>query len=207
MASSAMARGATAMLESMAKQRWGYPPRLMAATVAELGPLRALWWFAWNLPRYHRTLSTFGEVRAYLLCLAISLVNGSAYCVSCYTYALQLAYLRKHGRLFPLDESAIDDLRGLPPAVIRSRLSEATHRAALHGEVRFLDRAVTLALEADPRPTDTDEVRIAHLVRMFRDLSLIAIATGIAPDEAPTPLNKDRGLKVRYAEMRAAARR
>jgi hypothetical protein len=64
-----------------------------------------------------------------------------------------------------------------------------------------------LALEADPRATDTDDVRIAHLVRMFRLMSLIAIGSGISPDGAPTSLNKDLGLKLRYAEMRAAARR
>lgn len=149
----------------------------------------------------------FGEVRTHLLCLAISLVSGSTYCASCYAHALQLAYLAEHDRLFPLDESTLDELRGVPPAVIRSRLSEATRRAGLHGEVRFLDRAVTLALEADPRATDRDDVRIAHLVRMFRLMSLIAIASGISPDGAPTSLNKDLGLKLRYAEMRAAARR
>ena len=44
--------------------------------------------------------------------------------------------------------------------------------------------------------------RIAHLVYMFSRLNVIAIASGITPDEAPTPLNKDKALKLRYAASR-----
>jgi hypothetical protein len=202
MATSAPRRCATAVLESIGERRWGYPPRLMAPAVAELGAVGALRWFAWNMPRYERTVRALGEVRTHLLCLAISLVNDCEYCTYAYAYALELAYLDSYGRLFPLDAQTMGTLRGLPPAVIRHSLVEATQRAGLHVDARWLDRTIEMLVTEDRRPTDPDDVRIAHLVRMFSRLNAIAIAGGITPDEAPTRLNKDRGLKARYLTMR-----
>jgi AhpD family alkylhydroperoxidase len=205
MATSALRRAATAMLEGLGTRRWGYPPRLMAPVVEQLGPIRALGWFAWNMPRYERTLRSLGAVRTHLLCLAISLINNCEYCTYSYAYALELAFLDEHGRLFPLGERTIGTLRSLPPAAARHCLIDATQRAGLHVDARWLDRTFAMALTDDRRPTDADDVRIAHLVRMFGQLNTIAIASGIAPDEAPTPLNKDQALKRRYAELRGAA--
>ena len=174
----------------------------MQPIVAQLGPLSAVRWFAWNMRRYERTLRTHGAVRTHLLCLAISVINGCEYCTSSYAYALELAYLHEHGRLFPLDEHAIDTLRGQPPATIRHSLTVAAQDAGLRTDVRWLDRAITLTLIHDQRATDPDDMRIAHLVRMFSRLNSIADASGIEPDEAPTPLNKNKALKLRYAALR-----
>lgn len=205
MASRALKRGAETVLEGILKRRWGFPPRLMAPIVHELGPLRALCWMGWHLPRYERTLRVFGSVRTHLLCAAISVVNGCPYCTYGHAYALELAYLREHRGLFPLSEQAFDRLRGLSPAVIRHRLVEATRRAGLHNDVRWLDRAITLTLAERPSPTDEDDVRIVHLVRMFRTLNSVGIASAVVPDQAHSPLNKDSGLKMRYAGLRTAA--
>jgi hypothetical protein len=202
-ATSAFQRCALAVLEGIGKRRWGYPPRLMAPVVAQLGAFGALRWFLWNMQRYGRTVKIFGEVRAHLLCVAISLINNCEYCTCAYAYALELAYLQEHGRLFPLGERAISALCGLPPALIRHSLINATQLAGLHTDARWLDRTITLALCEDRQPTDPDDVRIVHLVHMFSRLNLIAIASGITPDEAPTPLNKDKALKLRYAALRA----
>lgn len=207
MVSSALERGVTAVLEGVGKRLWGFPPRLMAPIVAQLGPIRALRWFVWNLPRYKRTLKAFGGVRTHLLCVAISLINGCPYCTFGHAYAFELAYLRDHGRLFPLGEHAIGTLRGLAPAMIRHRLVDALRCAGLHTEVRWLDRTIVLALAEDQRPTDRDDVHIAHLVRMFGVLNSVGIASRTAPDEAHSPLNKDDALKLRYARLRAAASR
>jgi hypothetical protein len=196
---------ATAMLEGIGERRWGYPPRLMAPAVAQLGPIGALRWFAWNMPRYERTMRALGEVRTHLLCLAISLINDCEYCTHAYAYALELAYLHDNGQLFPLGAQAMGTLRGLPPAVIRHSLVEATQRAGLHIDARWLDRTIEMAVTEDRRPTDPDDVRIAHLVRMFSRLNAIAIAGGITPDEAPTRLNKDNTLKSRYVTLRRGA--
>jgi hypothetical protein len=202
-ATSVLRRCVINVLEGIGERRWGYPPRLMAAVVAQLGAFGALRWFLWNMSRYGRTVKIMGEVRAHLLCLAISLINECVYCTCAYAYALELAYLNEHGRLFPLGERTIRALCGLPPALIRHTLVKATQRAGLHTDARWLDRTITLALCEDRRPTDPDDVRIAHLVYMFSRLNLIAIASGITPDEAPTPLNKDTALKSRYATLRA----
>lgn len=195
---------AVSSLESLGTHRWGYPPRMMAPAVDQLGALGALCWFAGNMPRYGRTTKALGEVRTHLLCLAISLLNDCEYCSVAYGYALELAYVHEHGRLFPIGEREIGTLRGMPPAVIRYHLIEAAQNAGLHADVASLDRTITLVLCEDRRPTDLDDIRIAHLVRMISRLNSIAIASGIAPDEAPTPLNKDRALKLRLAMLRNA---
>jgi len=178
---------------------------MMAPAAVHLGAWGALRWFACNLPRYQRSVKCLGEVRTHLLCLAISLINDCEYCSVVYASALQLAYLHEHGRLFPLDERDIAGLRGEPPALIRRRLIEAAQHAGLHAETRWLDRTITVLLATDRRPTDPDDVRIAHLVEMFSRLNSIAIAGGIGPDEAPTPLNKNPALKSRYTSLRATA--
>lgn len=205
MVSSVLKRGAEAVLEGILKRRWGFPPRLMGPIVHELGPLRALCWMSWHLPRYERTLRAFGPVRTHLLCAAISVINGCPYCTYGHAYALELAYLREYRRLFPLSEQAFDGLRGLSSTVIRHRLVDAARHAGLHNDVRWLDRAITLTLAERPTPTDEDDVRIARLVQMFRVLNSVGIASGIEPDQAHSPLNKDAGLKLRYTGLRTSA--
>ncbi|MDT7620634.1 MAG: hypothetical protein QOF99_1535 [Pseudonocardiales bacterium] len=147
----------------------------------------------------------FGDLRTHLLCLTISAINNCSYCTVVYASAFQLTYLYEHGRLFPLDEQAIDQLHGLPPSLICYRLIAAIHQAGLGPHARLLDRAITLALTEQPRPTDVDDARITHLVRVFRGLNAIAAASGIEPDQAPTRLNKDAALKLRYRQLRAAS--
>jgi len=191
-----------AVLEAAGRWLWGFQPRLIVPIVERLGPVGSLGWFLWNMPRYQWTLRRFGGLRTHLLCVAISLVNGCAYCTFGHAYALELTYLRDQGRLFPLDEQAIGQLAGLPPATIR-RLVDALQDAHLHAEVRWLD--CVFALTAGGQlPTDRDDVRIAHLVRMFGVLNSVGSASRILPGEAYDPLNRDDVLKRRYATLRAA---
>lgn len=204
MASRWLERRVTAVLEGIGERLWGFPPRLMAPITEQLGPLRALRWFLWNMPRYERTLKVHGGLRTHLMAIAVSLVNGCSYCTFGHGYAFQLIYLRDHGRLFPLDEYELGKLLGQRPGVIRGRLVEALRCAGLHGEIRWLDRAVALAT-GDARPTDPDEVRVAHLVRMFRVLNSVGITRGVDPDEAHDPTNKDDDLRLRYDRLRESA--
>jgi hypothetical protein len=205
MASGALRRGVTAVLEHLGMYMWGFPPRMMAPVVLEFGPARALGWFLWHMPRYLRTLGAFGPVRTHLICTTISLLNGCRYCSHGHAYALELAYLREYGRLFPLSRDTIEMLRGLPPGIIRHRMVGAARGAGLHADVRWLERAANLTLAEDRRPTDRDDVRICHLVRMFGMLNSIGIAHDTEPDDAAlSPLNKDAVLKARYARLRAA---
>lgn len=154
MASSATQRGVTAILEGIVRRLWGFPPRLLGEIVADLGPLRALAWVTRNMPRYQRTFRVFGALRTHLMCFAISLVNDCRYCAHGDGLGLQLAYLRDHGRLFPLGERASEALCGQSPALIRHRLTLALHRAGLHGEVPWLDRTMTLAVTGPPVATE-----------------------------------------------------
>jgi alkylhydroperoxidase family enzyme len=197
-------RVSTQILEVITARRWGFPANLMAPLVRELGPAKALIWFAVNLPRYERTLAVFGPVRTHLLATAISLVNGCDYCSFGHGYALELAYLREHNRLFPLSEQQLAELCGRPPALIRHRLQDAVRRAGLQSDSAWLDRAIELAGTTDPRPAGHDEVRTAHLVRMLGVLNAAAIADRTRPDQAHDALNKDIALKSRYHSLRRA---
>ncbi|GAA5161195.1 hypothetical protein GCM10023321_45030 [Pseudonocardia eucalypti] len=203
MAAQALARAVTRLLEGVCTLLWGFPPRLIAPTVIQLGTWSALSWFLGNMPRYERTLARFGPVRTHLLCVAISLVNGCQYCTHGHARALELAYLREHERLFPLDELDFARLCGLGSAAIRHDLVHATQRAGLPGEVRYLDRTLTLVGAVRPGATDEDDLRIIHLVRMLGVLNSVGIRHRPAPDEAHSPLNRDHLLKRRYSALRA----
>ncbi len=183
-------------------------PRLMAPAVRQLGPLRALRWFAWNMPLYLRTLTVFGGLRTHLVGAAISLINGCPYCIYGEAYAFQLIHLRDRGFLFPLDEHAMGQLCGQSPAVIRNCLVDALQQAGLHGEVPVLDRTIALAAGDDRRPTEPDDVRLAHLVGMLGVLNSVGVTYQVrkASGEALDPVNKEGPLKRRYARLRAEQR-
>ncbi|HEY1969457.1 MAG TPA: hypothetical protein VGH89_16005 [Pseudonocardia sp.] len=198
-------RCVVALLGGITRRHWGFAAHLMPPLVEQLGPVRALSWFAWNLPRYQRTLARFGPVRTHLLATAISLLNDCEYGSQGHGYALQLAYLRDHGELFPLDQHQLGELCGRPPALVRHRLLDAAQRAGLHSDAPWLDRAIELATTPDPRPVERNELRVAHLVRMFSLLNAAATADNTALDEAHDPVNKDSALKCRYHAMRSAA--
>lgn len=205
--SGVLGHGVTVVLERLGMYLWGFRPKVMAPLVAELGPARALGWFFWNIALYQRTLSEFGPVRTHLVCTTISLLNGCQYGSHGHAYALELAYLREHGRLFPLTQQAIGLLRGLPPGIIRHRMVSAARSAGLHADVRWLERAANLTLAEDRRPTDRQDVRISHLVCMFGMLNSIGMAHHTEPDDAaPSALNKDAALQARYVSLRAAVR-
>lgn len=198
-------RVAVRVLEGIGLRLWGFPPRLMAPIVAQLGPFRALAWFVRNMPRYERTLRTLGPLRTHLACTLISLHNGCRYCSFGHLYAVELVYLEQRGTLFPLDARSVPEWIGLRPHELRNRMVDVLQQADLHGEVLWVDTTLALA-SGTQRPVDWQEARIAHLVSMFRVLNDVGIASDIDPDEAHDPLNKDACLKARHDELRGAAR-
>lgn len=206
MVSSPLERGVTALLERAGSLMWGFPPRLMGPAVKQLGALRVLRWFAWNMPRYLRTLRVFGGLRTHLVGATISLINGCPHCTYGDAYAFQLIHLHERGSVFPLDEHEMGELCGQAPAVIRHRLTDALQRAGLHAEIPTLDRTIALTLGQDRRPTEPDDIRLAHLVRMLGVLNAVGTNNGVARvfDEAHDPVNKNVKLKHRYAGLRAA---
>jgi hypothetical protein len=203
MAERALDAPAVALLEALGKQLWGFGPRLMSAIVADLGPIKALTWFAANMPRYERTVRVLGPLRTHLACTVISLHNGCRYCSFGHAYAAELVYLKQRGRGFPVDAATICEWTGLPRAALRDRMCDVLQRADLHAEVLWVDRTLALA-RGEQRAVDRHEARIAHLVRMFAQLNAVGIAGQVEPDEAHDPLNKDQALKARNAELRAS---
>jgi hypothetical protein len=201
MAERALDRLAVRALEGLGKQLWGFPPRLMASIVAELGPMGALAWFVRNMPRYERTLRVLGSMRTHLACTVISLYNGCRYCSYGHAYALELVYLKEREKLFPVDAREMSEWVGLEPGQLRDRLVDALQRADLHVEVLWVDRTLAM-VSSTQRPVDRDEARIAHLVRMFKVLNAVGIAGKVEPDEAHDPINKDHALKARLATLR-----
>jgi alkylhydroperoxidase family enzyme len=196
-------RPVTRMLEALCRVMWGFAPRMLPHIVRTLGPGRSLAWFAANMPRLLLTMHVLGPVRTHLAAVAISLHNGCTYCAYGHAFALELIYLRDRGRLFPIDARTLAGWQDLPPHELGRRLRRVLQDAGLHTEAIWADRTLALAAGVT-RPIDSDEARIAHLVRMLGRMNRIAVEAGIEPDEAQNPVNKNRRLKERYAELRAA---
>lgn len=202
MADRGLDRLAVSLLEGIGRRLWGFPPRLMPFIVEQLGAARAVWWFATNMPRYERTVRALGPLRTHLACVAVSLHNGCPYCAYGHAYAADLVHLRDHGKVLPVDAATISGWVGLEPIELRERLHELLQEAHLHVEVLWIDRTLAMAA-GEQGPTDRDEARIAHLVRMFRVLNTVGITGRVPPDEAHDPLNKEIPLKERHAVLRA----
>jgi alkylhydroperoxidase family enzyme len=195
----------TGLLETMCRAMWGFTPKMVRHIVRRLGPVGAPVWFAANMPRYLWTMQVLGPLRTHLAAVAISLHNSCTYCAYGHAYALELIYLRDHGRLFPVDAHTLAGWRGLPPRELGSRLHRALQEAGLHVEALWVDRTLALATGAT-RPVDRDEARLAHMVRMIGRINRIAVEAGVVePDEAQNPVNKDSALKARHAQLRTAA--
>jgi hypothetical protein len=203
MAGPGLDRLAVRLLEGLGERLWGFPPRLMAYIVDDLGAVGAVSWFARNMPRYEYTLRVLGPLRTHLTCTVVSLSNGCRYCSFGHAYAAELVYLQERGKVFPADALTMSGWVGLEPAELRQRMVEVLERADLHSEVLWVDRTLAL-VNGTQRPVDRDEARIAHLVRMFAMLNAVGIAGEVEPDEAHDPRNKDGALKARNAKLRGS---
>lgn len=191
-------------LEALCRVMWGFPPTIIRLIVDHMGPLRAIGWFGAHMPRFLVSRVVLGPVRVHLACIVVSLRNSCAYCAYGHVYALELLYLRQHGRLFPIDATALDEWYGLDARTLRVRLRTALAAAGLHTEAIWVDRVVALA-EGTQAPVDTAEARLAHVIRMADTASRIAAAGDVPPDEAHDPINKDADVKARHAALRSAA--
>ena len=89
-------------LETLCRAMWGFPPTIIRLVVDHMGPLRAIGWFGAHMPRFLISRVVLGPVRVHLACIVVSLRNGCGYCAYGHVYALELLYMRQHGRLFPI---------------------------------------------------------------------------------------------------------
>jgi hypothetical protein len=191
-------------LEAMCKIVWGFPPTLISAMVDHMGTQQALLWFMTNMPRFMISRSVLGPVRVHLTCVITSLRNNCIYCAYGHAYALELIYLRDHGRLFPLDAGMLDDWLGIDSRVMRRRLRAVLVEAGLHAETIWADRIIALA-DGDQQPVDATEARIAKVMRMVTTMNVIANAAEAAPQEAHDPVNKNAAVKAQHAALRTAS--
>jgi hypothetical protein len=203
MARAEVERFVTRLLEAMCQVVWGFAPRMISHIVSRLGPGHAVLWVSASMPRMLWTTHVLGPIRTHLAAMAISLYYGCTYCAYGHAFALELIYLRDRGHLFPVDAHTLATWWGVEPHVLARRLRTLLQDAGLHSETLWVDR--TLELVAGAAPSDADDVRITHLVRMLGLMTRIAIDAGIEPDEAQNSINKNVALKKRYEELRASA--
>jgi hypothetical protein len=202
MARAEFERFVTGLLEALCRAMWGFAPRMIPHVVRRLGPGRSMLWFAANMPRLLWTMHVLGHMRTHLAVVTISLHNGCTYCAYGHAFALELIYLRDRGHLFPVAARTIASWQDVERRELARRLRNVLQEAGLHAETLGVDRA--LALVDGAGPADADEARIAHLVGMIGRMNRIAVESGVEPDEAQNPINKDVVLKRRYAQLRAA---
>ncbi len=191
-----------AALGGICRVMWGFPPRMIPYIVAWRGTARGLLWFMVNMPCYLWVLYAIGPVRTHLACIVISLYNGCRYCAYGHAYALELIYLRDHDRLFPVDARTIAGWYELETRRIAAQVRVVLQEAGMHVEAMWSDRILGLA-SGEQYPIDRDEARLMHLVRIVGLMNTVAIANSVEPDEAHDTVNKNRPLKLRYAQLRA----
>jgi hypothetical protein len=195
---------ATRILCAVIARRWGLPPSLIREMTIRMGAGATLTWFVKNLPRYEVTRTKWGVLRIHLACIAVSLLNGCSYCTYAHAYAFELAYFQERGRLFPLDEYELVRLRNGTDEELRAALVGLLGDNGLAKEVPVVDRLWGLKFDG-LAPANDDDRRMKHLLEMFDVLNYCAIDSRVPLDEAHDPINKDQGLKLRYAEARLAA--
>ncbi|MCE0766380.1 hypothetical protein LWC35_26260 [Pseudonocardia kujensis] len=204
MAGGAIDRATVRVLQAGCRWMWGFAPRMIPHIVARMGAGGAVRWFAANMPRYLVSMRVLGHQRTHLAGMVISLYNGCLYCAYAHGYALELLYLRDRDRLFPLDARSLESWIGLPPRLLADRVQDVLRAAGMQAEAMWVDTTFGL-LHGDQQPVDGEELRLAHLVRMFGTMNRIAVEAGCTePDEAQNPVNKDLAVKERNAALRAA---
>ena len=161
-------------LEALCRVMWGFPPTIISAGRRPHGPAAG----DRLVRREHAPLpgldaSCSGRSASTWPASSSSLRNGCVYCAYGHVYALELLYLRQHGRLFPIDASgARRVVRPRRPRPARPPAHRAGE-AGLHTEAIWVDRIVALA-EGSQTPVDAAEARLAHVIRMADTVSRIA---------------------------------
>lgn len=195
-------RAATALLEAIGSKLWGFKPNLMRHFVAQHGPLKAVAWFAKNMPKYEKILKKWGPIRTHLIATAISTINGCPYCTYGHAKAFQLHYLKEHDTVFPIDEDAMVSFHRLGSAEVVERFAAALGEAGQAGEVARLRRMLELFEDQSLASTDSDK-DLLQLINMFAALNVCGITSDAEVDEVHDPINRDIDLRDRYAELRS----
>lgn len=203
---------AVRLLEFIGSHLWSFKPNMMRHFVLEYGSVKAVVWFARNMPKYERILQNWGPVRTHLISTTLSTLQGCAYCTYGHAYALQLQYYKQTDRLFPLDEQTLFELHKVAEKDVFKQLSTALAEAGLQSEIQWLEKLASLR-SMSPRQQQTaatenpDINDLLHLLNMFAVLNYCGIKHQVVPDEAHDPINRDTALRARYAERRGAPKK
>jgi hypothetical protein len=200
-------RIATQLLVLISRAKWGVSAVLMPFIVQRFGPFGAIVWMARNIPPYERAIVDLGPLRGNFIFAMASLLNGCSYCTYAHGRAFELHYFDTRGKLFPLDDHQLISLIPLTDALVRERLEGALLAADLPDELEVFRRLYALKLEGAVSTGSRDDGHLVHAIKMYDALNFCAIDSQAALDDAHDRINKDAGLKRRYAEARLAAGR
>lgn len=193
------------LIESFCEQLWGFKPNFIRPLVNQKGALRSLFWFAPNMLKYEGILEKWGPIHTHVLATAISAINGCEYCTFGHAYALELAYLKETGQLFPLTERDLVALCGQTEADIVNTLEQALIAANLENEILSLQRMSELYRRPELATTHHDQ-QLTHLITMFATLNACGMKSNIPTDQAHDPINKNRMMRDRYIALRETER-
>lgn len=196
-------RIAVKILEFIGTHLWGFKPNMMRHFVLEYGAFKSVVWFVKHMPKYEKILKKWGPIRTHLVSTVLSTLQGCAYCTYGHAYALQLHYFKQTNRLFPLDESALIELHGLPEEDIFKRLGDALTDAGLPDEIEVLNKIAAFREQIPTGRISKEDEYMLHLMTMFSTLNYCGIKRQVAPDEAHDPINRDVQLRESYAAKRA----
>jgi hypothetical protein len=189
------------LLENLGFKLWGFKPNLMKNIVERLGGFRSLVWFVANMPRYERTLKMWGPIRTHLLVTEISALQGCPYCTFGHLYALQLHYFKQSGKVIAGDNNSILYLHRVDQDTAIGILNALIDSIGIPEEHKIFERMLLLR-NGKQVPSQPEDGRILHLLKMFRVLNTCGIQGGTPLDEAHDPINKDHELKKRFETMR-----
>ncbi len=191
------------LIEAFCSQLWGFKPNIVVPLVKQKGAVRSLFWFFRNVLKYESLRERWGPMRTNLLATSISVSNACAYNTFGHGLAMQLAYLKQSGRLFPLTDSELLDLCGHSEEDIVDTLKQALTEADLSSEVLLVQRMSELRRRPELATTRQDR-DLVQLFRLFDTLNFCGIKHGVRSDQAHDPINKDRALRDRYFALRAS---
>lgn len=198
------AKIATGILVFMGRKKWGLSAAIFPFIVRRLGPLGALRWASKNIPKYEVALAELGPVHGNLAFTLASLLNGCAYCVYAHGRAFQLHFFKETGRVFPLEENELVDMRALTDLEIGQRLEVALKQANMPQELGLLERLMELKFRGAQAKNKEDE-HLLHAIQMYDVLNYCAISGEVEIDDVHDAIYRDEETKARYAEARLSA--
>lgn len=196
-----MKRIAVSMLEFVGKTLWGFRPNLMKDIVEIQGAWKSIVWFVKKMPGYEKIFKEWGPERVHLLAVTISSISGCPYCTYGHALSFQLYFFNNRNTLFPIDEFEMKDFNGMEEQQIVDTLNRLCDETNLLEQKKDIKRFLELKGNHEIAK-DKYDYQIIHLIELFAVLNFCGIKGGTIPDQAHTPINKDRALFKRYRQAR-----